>query len=163
MLLRQLFIDLDETLIHSWVSEEAKPAPGGWRCFRHGEYVTILRPEAHALLSVCRAAANEVILFTFGERAYAETICRELKFGFQSDQILSLEHLLLDPKDLAPDGVLIDDRGPTDGNARIKMRALGIRPERYLQVAAFSPPDFASCEDFVRALPGRLARLASRP
>jgi hypothetical protein len=58
------------------------------------------------LLRACRKEAREVILFTFGERAYAQTICNEFGFGIQPTQILSCEHLLLSSKDLEPTGVL---------------------------------------------------------
>ena len=152
MPLRYLFIDLDETLVHSAASGANAPHPQ-FRCFTHGDYLTILRPDAHVLLQACREEAREVILFTFGERAYAQAICNEFGFGFQPAQILSCEHLLLSPKDLEPNGVLIDDMEPSHKNARVKMATLGIGADRYFQIPPFRPPQFASCRVFTLGLP----------
>lgn len=160
MALTHLFIDLDETLVHSAPTAPTGSLANRFQSFAHGDYVTILRPEAHAILSACRDGAEEVILFTFGEKDYAQTICDEFEFGFQPNQILSCEHLLLSPKDLAPAGVLIDDKEPDEESARVKMAALGIGANRYLRVPPFRAPEFASCRLFVAGLPAKIERLA---
>lgn len=158
-----LFVDLDETLVHSIEKERlgGRKLPD-FESFAHGSYVTFLRPEAPAILGICREWAQEVVLFTFSEAAYAREISQAFGFGFAANQVFGCELFVFGEKDLSPTGALIDDLPPGHENARLKMRTLGIGPERYLQIPSFGAPKFAPCRTFLLGLPYRLEKLAPR-
>ncbi len=163
-MLRQIFIDLDETLIHSADPKTVcvTSLSGRFKAIEHSNYVTFLRPDAHEFLDICRTRAKQVFLFTFAERDYTWEICSGFSLGFKSDEILTCESMLLKPKNLAPKSVLIDDRAPDHSNAVFKMQTLGIDATRYLTIPAFDAPKFASCGRFMLGLPQRLAWLSRR-
>ncbi len=157
-----VFVDLDETLVHSVAKELSvgRKRPN-FDSFAYGPYLAFLRPEALAILDACREQAQEVVLFTFSEKEYAVEISRAFGFGFAVNQVFGCELFLFGEKDLAPAGVLIDDKPPGHENAQLKMRTLGIGPERYLQIPSFDHPKFAPCRTFLAGLPYRLAKLAA--
>ena len=158
-----LFVDLDETLVHSIEKDRlGRRKLPDFDHFAHGSYVTFLRPEALAILEICREWAPEVVLFTFSEAAYAREVSQAFGFGFSANQVFGCELFVFGEKDLSPSGALIDDLPSSHENALLKMQTLGIGPERYLQIPAFGAPKFAPCRTFALGLPYRLEKLAPR-
>lgn len=121
-----------------------------------------MRPEALEILATCREHAPEVVLFTFSERAHALEVSQAFGLGFAANQVFGCELFLFGEKDMAPTGVLIDDKPAEHENAQLKMRTLGIDPARYFQIPSFDHPKFAPCRTFLAGLPYRLAQLAQR-
>lgn len=155
-----IFVDLDETLVHA-IAKESPIKRTDFDCFAYGPYIAFLRPEALEILAACREQANEVVLFTFSERAYAVEISRAFGLGFAANEVFGCELFVFGEKDLAPSGVLIDDKPAEHDNAQLKMQTLGITADRYLQIPAFDHPKFAPCRTFLAGLPYRLEKLAN--
>jgi NLI interacting factor-like phosphatase len=143
--MRAIFVDLDESLIHSRVA--GPRPPGKRRRFPFGleAYDVALRPCAHYLLG-CLRKIGRVSLLTTSQRDYAEEINDAFGFGFE--QLYCREDLFvfrpfpdLKTEGIAPESVLIDDLAPTETLARLKMKFLGISRRNYLQIRPFHGTD----------------------
>lgn len=131
-----VFLDLDETLIHTRVA--GRPLePGLTTPLRCGPYLAWLRPDVREILRVVGALAVPVYLCTASQHAYAARLLAVFGIGIPERNILALEHLQAGRIGLAPNGVLIDDLDSGHEVARLKRRVLGIGTERYFQIPAF--------------------------
>ena len=131
-----VFLDLDETLIHTRVAG-TQLEPGLTTPLRYGPYLAWLRPDAREILRVVGALAVPLYLCTASERAYAAGLSSVFGLGIPERNILGLEHLQAGQTGISPFGVLIDDLDPGHEVARLKRRVLGIGTERYFQIPAF--------------------------
>jgi hypothetical protein len=153
-----LFVDLDETLIHARETPEGGPATLG-DSRRIGAYEVCVRPEAHGLLTLCRAGGRQVFLFTNAFFGFAHEASRIFSLGFDDHTIFSFAMILNCRRNLSPSSALIDNLPPQAESTQEKMRALGISPEQVWVIPAFEPPRFPSAKLFMLGLPVRLERL----
>ncbi len=153
-----LFIDLDETLIHARETPDGGPVTLR-NSRRIGDYEVCVRPEAHELLSVCRAGGRQVFLFTNAFFGFAHEASRLFSLGFDDHTIFSFAMILNCRRNLSPASALIDNLPPSAESTREKIRALGIAPEQVWVIPAFEPPHFPSAKLFLLGLPLRLERL----
>ena len=122
-----IFLDLDETLIHTRVAG-SQLEPGLSTPLRCGPYLAWLRPDVREILRIVGALAVPLYICTASERAYAVRLSAVFGLGIPERNILALEHLQAGQTRLAPNGVLIDDLDPDHALARLKRRVLGIGP-----------------------------------
>ena len=131
-----IFLDLDETLIHTREADSYLEA-GLSIPLRYGPYLAWLRPEAREILQLVGALEVPLYICTASERAYAVGLSSVFGLGIPERNILGLEHLQAGRTGLAPNAVLIDDLDPGHEFAMLKRRVLGIGTERYFQIPAF--------------------------
>jgi hypothetical protein len=160
--MHNIYVDLDETLIHARV---AGPRPPGKRrrfAFGFEVYDVALRKCTHYLLG-CLREIGCVSLLTTSQRDYAEEINKAFGLGFE--QLYCREDIFvfrpfadLKAEAVAPKSVLIDDLAPTEPLARLKMKFLGINRRNYIQIRGFQESDPATidCEiaEIVRKVGG---------
>ncbi|MES2466356.1 MAG: hypothetical protein V4675_03555 [Verrucomicrobiota bacterium] len=131
-----VFLDLDETLIHTRVVG-SQLEPGLTTPLRCGPYFAWLRPDVREILRIVGALGVPTYLCTASQYAYAVRLSAVFGLGIPERNILALEHLQAGRSGVAPKGVLIDDLDPGDEFALLKRRVLGIGTERYFQIPAF--------------------------
>lgn len=135
--LTHIFFDLDETLVHTRLRDEANsfPAPPTTEC---AEWATWLRPTARILLNCARTLGLPVMVCTTAQKAYAMLLSDALNLGFQCNEILAREHLCQGQRNLSPNSVLLDDRAADDEAIQLKHRVLGISQHRHFQIPPFT-------------------------
>lgn len=160
-----IYIDLDDTLIHSINGFGRNP--GKRKVIRVGEedevYHSILRPEAGRLLSGLRTI-GAVRMLTTATREYAIAHNKTFTLGFQECEIISRHDYICTIKlaygsewvpsrrNMDPGGILIDNLPINTESSRNKVAYLGIQPDRYFQIREFNgkdPADFSSEVDLI--------------
>lgn len=124
-----IYVDLDETLIHTFLVEDLqslnvfKSYPG--RKIFHSGMATLLRPGAIELLAELRALnSGPVYLLTHSNSEYANTMVRNFKFDV--DAVFPRESLMGQVGNGEEKFVLIDDLGPPHPVFQLKAMAMGI-------------------------------------
>jgi hypothetical protein len=152
-----IFLDLDNTLIHSVdypKSPERIPILVEWQESLEGfeTYYCQKRPFTEAFLKDCRSLAPTKLL-TSSVRNYAYAHNKILCLGFSSKDIYAREDFLyqtqlaygsattLTQTKISPSAVLIDDLPPSDPYALAKQRFLGIPPSHYFQIREYQGGD----------------------
>lgn len=140
-----LYIDLDETLIHSIVN----PSPKRTKVeLSNGEkFYTFLRPKALDMLKDLRNISSGVKILTSATREYAYAMNDIFGLEFIRDHIYAREDcwveecipyygrdLLATKTSFDTKGILIDNLFVTEIWSRRKMHFLGILPDRYIQI-----------------------------
>jgi hypothetical protein len=140
MPLSAIFFDLDHTLIHS-TEQEAEAQPSTPPQAKYGPWMLWRRPVALDLLAAARRTRRPVYLCTLANHHYALGLSQALGLGFGLGEILALEHLRMGRRDLAPLGVLMDDR-PADYDGILwKRQVLGLSADRVFHVSPFEGQD----------------------
>lgn len=121
-----LFVDMDETLIHSSVS----PARGAHEIYANGDvYWTSVRPDAEVALGGARELFDDVYLFTAARQGYADAVLDATGLRSYFDAVYTSDT----PKKRLPDvsdarWVLIDD---SVSISEWKLTSLGLRPSQF--------------------------------
>ena len=148
----QIFMDLDETLIHKIsVSDHGKYSSitkGKKRCDFEGE-MSFPRPEAPELLRICRDLSDEVIIMAVETANYAQSLNDSFNLGFKKNDLFAREYFLFGQKNLSPKGVLIDNQESDEQALEQELETLGINPDCHLKIPQFSAPDFKDCKIFL--------------
>lgn len=134
--LTAIFLDLDETLIHSRCTEEGPPS-----ALQMGNFRVWLRPCAMAIIEAAKAKGVPVMICTSALREYATDASALYGLGFSEDMIMGREHLFSGKSNVCPQAVLIDDFNQQNKIALHKCATLGIDSNRYLQVPTFKGED----------------------
>lgn len=88
-----LFIDLDETLVSSWICNEKsfEIEESGWigdSLFINGyDIASFRRPCALDIIDLCRSEADNVFILTTAEIGYAEIVIDRFGFAFKEPEI----------------------------------------------------------------------------
>lgn len=150
-MITNIFVDLDETLIHSI------PAYGGKGMGKRkriqlgpGEtYHTCKRHSTPQIVDALKEIAPTKI-FTMGTRDYALAINETLELGFSPNDIIAREDYSYETnsaygretvlKDLKidPQAILIDNLEANNQNTSGKMRYLGITPDRFFHIRTYT-------------------------
>lgn len=155
-----IYVDLDETLIHAIPGYSGNPGKRtpikipNIDCKENSYelYYSLLRPNAHRLLNFCRYLTN-VKMLTTATRDYALLHNEAFSLGFSESDVIAREDYLIkttlaygssietiaaqtDPKSL-----LIDNLPPNADAAKLKQQFLGIREENYVQIRDFNGKD----------------------
>jgi len=145
-----IFLDLDETLIHSVPGRGGNP--GRRRVVRIDDgdsYWVMERPLAKQMVEDCRALAPTCILSS-SSQDYARAVCEALGFGFAERDIMGWQRFLAKTESsnyevaetgYCPSALLVDNALPRSWSALSKIAFLGIAPSRYLQVRTFLGKD----------------------
>jgi FMN phosphatase YigB (HAD superfamily) len=124
--LRVLFVDMDETLIHS----SDRRSRGAYEVYASGDvYWTVVRPEAEEALGLARELFDEVYLFTAAKQDYADAVLDATGLRAYFDAVYTADT----PKKRLPDvsgvrWVLIDDSAWI---SEWKLTSLGLRPSQF--------------------------------
>lgn len=149
-----LYLDLDETLIHSLSgrpglgnSKRTKVTVGVKENGKPDTYHTQKRPDTEYILSQCRSL-GQVKMFTNATKAYAIEMDKIFGLGFGED-IIAREDYLMDVQiaygwdtlvtqvDIDKGGILIDNNPNTALQALLKMKTLGIHVDNYFQIREY--------------------------
>lgn len=146
-MINKIFIDLDETLVHTCLSDLEQEhlvisLPNDY------DYYTIVRPSAINVIKFARdmVGRNNVYILTVATRKYAEQICEKAGFEFDNDHIFTREDInrnefrgayggqhCYSNEDVAhKDNVLIDNLPPHYNTS--KTSYIGIDSDNYLNV-----------------------------
>ena len=123
---RVLFVDMDETLIHSSDTRSR----GAYEVYASGDvYWTVVRPEAEEALGLARELFDEVYLFTAAKQDYADAVLDATGLRAYFDAVYTADT----PKKRLPDvsgvrWVLIDDSAWI---SEWKLTSLGLRPSQF--------------------------------
>jgi len=121
-----LFVDMDETLVHSSVS----PARGAHEIYANGDvYWTSVRPDVEVALGGARELFDDVYLFTAARQGYADAVLDATGLRGYFDAVYTADT----PKKRLPDvsnarWVLIDD---SVSISEWKLTRLGLRPSQF--------------------------------
>jgi len=148
-MIKNIFFDLDECLIHCQVNEDPQQ-----HCLQFTlsedlhNYYTIVHPRANFLIDYARKRTNfeNVFILTTSTKGYASKINELAGFGFNEENILTRDTLkkhhfstayggsaTIPMKGIAhKDNILIDNL-PWNANFS-KMELIGITRDRYLQI-----------------------------
>jgi phosphoserine phosphatase len=88
-----IFLDLDETLIHSIAVEEQKLKNydiSHFELFDFEDVLVVLRPEAKEIIDTCREI-GETIIMTTGTADYMAAINEHFGFGFEKERLFCRE------------------------------------------------------------------------
>ena len=124
-MINRIFLDLDQTLIHSlYVDKEetAENFKSWYKCFDHIDftlnnyseerYITFLRPSTFKLINECENLVGEenVFICTAATIEYACAINKGLGLGFPVERIYARDDLIYDcPKFEESNNILVDD------------------------------------------------------
>ena len=123
-----IFLDLDETLIHS--------IPGGgnnphrtWLHIGEERYGSVLRPGVHQLLKDIRDANIPVYILSYAVYSYAQTWNDVFNLGFLDKEIFAREHLLELRIDKPPHGIplMVDNQDHLQPALQVKRSWLATR------------------------------------
>jgi NLI interacting factor-like phosphatase len=155
-LIPKIFIDLDDTLIHSiYINRsiglssrtlvETKASPKG----KKEKYASHLRETSYDLLSFCRDKA-QTLLLTTATKDYAIKHNEVFNLGFKDKEIISREDYLIEASTAYggkttmvaavkkhPKSLLIDNLSPEEEHAKNKMLFLGIKEDQYIQIREY--------------------------
>ena len=145
-----IFLDLDETLVHSVPGRGGNPGRRRVVRLEDGDsYWVMERPLARQMIEDCRALAPTCVLSS-SSQDYAMAVCEALGFGFAKGDVMGWQRFLVEtqPKNYdviqtgyCPSSVLVDNALPGSWSALSKIRFLGIGPSHYLQVRTFRGKD----------------------
>jgi hypothetical protein len=173
-MIKYLMLDIDETLIHTALSDP-KQKHIRFALEDGGVYYTMVRPCAKRLIDFSRelVGAENVYILTAATKEYACEINRLAEWGFPENQILAREDLsnhyystaygggaTVASKYASLDNVLIDDLDPRYNSDKISF--LGIwrsLDTNYLQVQPYYGTNFPNDpfeENAIKFLEGRL-------
>jgi hypothetical protein len=148
IMIKRIFFDLDETLIHTTYSIPEHEHIQFNLSGETNQYYTIIRPCANELIKYSRniVGNDNVFILTAAMKDYALIINRRVNFGFNDDQIFSREDTIKNYYHLAYNGLgcfsnetiadsnnILIDNLPHHQND-LKMKYIGINSKRYLQV-----------------------------
>ncbi len=167
-----IYIDLDDTLIHSVYGVGRNPGKRAVVDLGEDEvYHSFLRPEALRLLSDLRGIGS-VRMLTTSIEAYAKAHNDVFSLGFQDSEIIAREHYIEKIK-LAygedwvpvrrgtdPSAVLIDNLTPNTESSLTKCAFLGIGAEQFLQIREFNGKDPDCFPEEVEQLLVRIKQIA---
>ena len=148
-----IYVDLDETLIHSIQGFGRNPGKRTPIPFKGAEkYHSLLRPASLEMLATLRNL-GKVRMLTTATREYAKAHNEVFTLGFGENEIVDREDytsrvqlaygFVLEPtrRKSDPQAVLIDNLSPESENSRIKIEYLGIDESRYFRIREFSGKD----------------------
>lgn len=156
-----IYIDLDETLIHAKYSIPGHSGNPGKRTaikiidedgLNHETYHSLIRPKALELLNHCRKL-TKVKMLTTATRDYAILHNETFLLGFEPAEIIAREDYLVrtslaygtttepSKRRTDPNAFLIDNLPRLAEAAMLKQQYLGIRPENYIEIREFSGKD----------------------
>lgn len=146
-----IYLDLDETLIHSiWGGQSRNPNRNRIKVdLGDGDiYYTFKRPSADRIIQECRNIAPTTIL-TAGTRDYALKI-NSIMFDFPESNIIGREDFTFETyvgygKETLSYGIktnpettiLIDNESPSYKWSLLKMESLGISKDNYFRIRSF--------------------------
>jgi len=167
-----IYIDLDDTLIHSVYGVGRNP--GKRTVIQLGEdevYHSFLRPEAGRILGELRQIGT-VRMLTTATREYARAHNQTFSLGFLEEEIFSRDEYICKvqvgygedwiPTQCGIDktAVLIDNLPPNTESSRIKIKFLGIDPEHYIQIREFSGKDPSMFSDEVGEILASISKIS---
>lgn len=136
-----IFVDLDETLIHSheeYSAKSVKPLLKEIMLSDNCVYNTQLRPNALTFLNELRKLSSNVFMLTIATKEYAVAMNRIFGLGFFSTMIYSREHIqAFDVPTVSRGNVFLFDnlKKGENRNKIIFLRTLG--ELQYIQVPAY--------------------------
>jgi len=140
-----IFVDLDETLIHCWPSNEFEKIDGHEKLVKaiklsdNQIYHTQLRPNAVEFLNELRKITSNVFMLTIATKEYAVSMNRIFGLGFFSDMIYSREDIQRNstPEVGCGNVFLIDNLPKRENRNKIYyLRPLG--PLTYIQAPTYT-------------------------
>ena len=152
-----IFVDLDETLIHSVWGKGRNPGKRTVIQLGDETYHSFLRPTALWFLEQLRALGS-VRMLTSATRSYAIAHNNAFGLGFQPDEITAREDYTVEVQGAYgaketyllnegqfPDAVIIDDLTVEDKPLKLKLRWLG-KGAKHIPIQAFNGKDHAEFE-----------------
>jgi len=153
-----IFVDLDETLIHTFNSDE--DPIGEYKTFHlaDGKYETVLRSGAHSFLGKLREL-GDVFMLTIATQEYAQIMNAAFEFNFNTKfEIFSRENIKDNIVSLPQTGqkvYLFDNLHRSDNGTKIRyLRPLWTDYSNfnYIQVKEFSGEHFPFSEEYITEL-----------
>jgi hypothetical protein len=167
-----IYIDLDDTLIHSVYGRGRNPGRRTVVNVTEDEiYHSMLRPEASRILGELRKIGN-VRMLTTAISDYAEAHNRVFSLGFLESEIFARERYIskvllaygsewvASMTRTDPGALLIDNLSPSTESSRTKCAFLGIGEDNYLQIREFDGKDPACFVEEVDSLLAAVTRRA---
>lgn len=152
-----IFVDLDETLIHTFNSDEDPTGEYKTFHFSDGKCQTTVRSGANAFLSKLREIGS-VYMLTIATQEYAETMNAAFNFNFTDKDILAREHIkdgFLHLPRIEKKVYLFDNLHRSDNGTKIRyLRPLwtDYNNFNYIQVKEFSGEHFPFSEEYITEL-----------
>lgn len=140
-----IFVDLDETLIHSCPDNQFENIVGHEKLVKtvklsgNDLYHTQMRPNAIEFLNELRKITSNVFMLTIATKEYAVAMNRIFGLGFFSDMIYSREHIQCNATpEIGAGNVYLIDNLPRHQNRNkiIYLRAIG--PLTYIQTPEYT-------------------------
>ncbi len=151
-----IFLDLDETLVHSIPGRRGNPGRRrAVRCDDGDTYWVMERPLARIMIEDCRTLGPTCILSASSED-YAIAVCDAIGFGFAKGEVMGWQRFLRPDEHntcmviqtgFCRSALLLDNAEPGSRSALSKMAFLGIPSSRYFQVRTFRGKDSLHFQD----------------
>ena len=167
-----IYIDLDDTLIHSVYGVGRNPGKRTVIQVDEEEvYHSLLRPVAKELLASLRNL-GPVSMLTTARRDYALAHNSAFALGFSEDEIFARDDYICKiklaygeewvpvEKGVDKNAILIDNLSPATESSRTKSGFLGIGEDRYIQIREFDGKDPKEFSSEVEEVLARVVKLA---
>jgi hypothetical protein len=154
-----IYIDLDETLIHAKLANNGNPGTRTPIKLVSSDgspqevYYSLLRPGAKKLLKTCRNLFKEVKILTTATRDYALLHNEVFSLGFEPHKIIAREDYLsqvvlaygstTEPVkyNVDPNSILIDNLPRLSHPSMLKQQYLGVKAPNYIEIREYTGKD----------------------